>query len=154
MFPSATGTKQDDLSIAWSRARGTATAVKGRTVQLNSQSAAGSIPAASVLAFNAFLADARTSLLKSSTTPGIAAYAQNQINNPTLDVVTEFNTMMAAIDSTIGWIIANFPKDVNGFLLYTTWSLDNSGKTADRLLSVAETAGLRSRLDLLAATID
>jgi hypothetical protein len=52
-----------------------------------------------VLDFATFLADAKAALNKASQVGGIGAYAQAQINDATVNVATEFNSMMSAIDN-------------------------------------------------------
>lgn len=81
---------------------------------------------------------------------GIADYARAQKNSETLDVVTEFTAMLAAIDNVTAWISTNFPKDANGYLLAKTWG---DAGPVDRTFTPTATAGLRTVLDALLATI-
>lgn len=153
-FPSATGTVQDSLAQAWAVARATASTVKASAQTLNTRSAAGNVASSEILDFATYLADAKIALTKASQTGGIAAYAQAQINDSNVNIATEFTNMMNAIDGTIGWVVANFPKDGNGFLLARQFQAGSTGRTVDRQFTPAQTATLRTTLDTLIATIN
>ena len=154
MFPSSNGTKQDNLAFAWETARNVAGQIKGRSQSLRNSAEAGAIPTDMILDYVRFLGACKTTLQRAAFTQGIAAYAQEQIADNTINVATEFNNMMSALDAVGGWIFTNFPKDVDGWLLSRKFNPDNSGRTDDRLFSPAQTAGLRTVLDALIATID
>jgi hypothetical protein len=153
-FPSNIGTSPENVEAAWRRAREIAGTVKQRTNALSTASAAGSIPSTDILGYAQLLADAKTKLQAAASVSGIAAYAQEQIGDPTFDVVASFTDMMSGINGVIAWIITNFPKDGNGFLLAKTFTVDNSGRTQDRTFTPAQTATLRTTLASLAATIN
>lgn len=153
-FPSSNGSKQENLAQAWSAARNTAGTIKDRTQSLYNQSAAGDINASLVLEYATLLADMKARLAQVAAISGIGAYAQAQIADPTLDVAAEYTSMATAIDETIAWVIANFPKDANGYLLAKQFHADGSGRTVDRKLTTAQTAGLRTQLSVLLAAID
>ena len=153
-FPSSTGTIQSDLSDAWTSARQASGQIKTRATSVRAACAAGNVGSSLILDFITFLFSNRTTLAASAATPGIAAYAQTAINNPALVVATEFNNMMAAIDACIAWVLANFPKDVNGFLLAVTFQGDSSGRVVDRQFTPTDTAGFRTVLDTLIASIN
>ena len=151
-FPSDLGTKADDLTRAWARARQFAGAIKRDATNIKTLSAAGTAGASDILSFSVRLADAKAELAKSAAVPGIAAYAQAQINDPAFDVAAAFTAMRDGIDACTAWVVANFPKDGGGFLLAQTIAAD--GRPADRVFSAAGTATLRTQLDALIATID
>lgn len=153
-FPSNVGTVQRDLSDAWTAARQASGQIKTRATSVRAACAAGNVGSSFILDFTTFLFSNRTTLSTSAATPGIAAYAQQAINNPALVVTTEFNNMMAAIDACIAWVLANFPKDVNGFLLAVTFQGDNSGRVVDRQFAPATTAPFVTTLDTLIASIN
>src|SRR3990167_6800386 len=143
-FPSATGTKQDSLALAWERARSVAATVKSRTQTLRDQSAAGPTAVGEILNYATVLAEMRLALARSQSVSGIGAYAQAQVADPALNVATEFSNMLSTLDATTAWIVTNFPKDAGGFLLAVTFTADNTGRTQFRTLSSAQTAGLRT----------
>lgn len=85
-----------------------------------------------------------------SGTAGIVAYAQDQYDDVTYDVVTEFNTMKTAAEAVVAWIDTNIPK--NG-----VWLLVEEivlGRLTPRMFTTTDTAGLRTELDALILTID
>lgn len=153
-FPSNIGTVPRDLSSMWTSARETSGQVKLSATSMRSACLAGNVGSTSILDFITDLFSKRTMLAASAAVPGIAAYAQQQINNPGMVVATEFNTMMAAIDACLAWTLANFPKDGNGFLLGWTFQGDGSGRLVDRQFAPAETAAFRTALDTLIASIN
>lgn len=151
-FPSSSGTKSDDLSRAWNLARDAAARAKASATSVRDVSAAGLIFAQAIVNLMSTLASVRDDLARAAAVTGIAAYAQMQVNDPALNVAAEFTAMTNAIDAVRTWIATNFPKDGSGFLLYH--SFDAQGRVTSRTLSPAQTAGLRTQLDVLIGTID
>lgn len=125
--------------------------VKAYCIRYRDQMASGNVAATVIIDLAIRLRSDRVSFATAVNTPGIEAYARTQKNLPTMDVITEFNAMIGALDGAVNWIIANFPKDANGFLLRETW--DTNGPV-DRLFAPASTVGLRTQLDALIARID
>ena len=124
--------------------------LKSYAQKLSAQSAAGAVTSARVLNCYGDLKGARAELVRAAATPGLAEYARAQKNNGTLDVVAEFNALIAQVDITVQWIVDTFPKDGNGSLLAQT--LGAIGPD-DRLFTPAQTAGLRTQLAALIALI-
>lgn len=153
-FPSIYGTKQENLSSAWTSARSIAGNIKTRALNISAQSQAGTLQAASILDFVAYLADAKAELTRISGLQGISTYAQEQLADPTLNIATEYNALIAALDNTVSWVIANFPKSVEGYLLVQTFAVENNGRTISRTFTTEETATLRTVLDSLIVAID
>ena len=151
-FPSNQGTKADDLARAWDLARNTAGQVKVAAQRVRNDSASAPIDATRILNLANVLGNARGSLSRAAAVPGIAAYAQEQVNDPSLDVANAFVQMQAQITAVMNWILAAFPADVNGYLLYVR--VDSNGVLSYRTFDSAATAGLRTQLDALIATID
>lgn len=148
-FPSSAG--QDDLDTAWTAIRASAGRVKVESQRLSAQSVAGDIEAQVVVRYADALASCNDQFARYTVVPGLVAYVRAQINDDTLDIVAEYNTMLTQINAVRNWIIANFPKDANGFLLYHTFGA--TGRIVQRTLTPAQTAGLRTQLDALIATI-
>lgn len=148
-FPSS---NSDDLASAWSAIRNSAAVVKRDSQTLHDRSAAGNIEAALILRYVESLANHNDAFARYTAVPGLAAYVREQVNNPAIDIVAEYNTMLAQINATKNWIAANFPKDGSGYLLYHTLGAD--GRIVQRTLTPAQTAGLRTQLTALIATID
>ena len=147
-FPSTAATVS--LANAWNRAMDVAGYVKTQADTLRTRSLAGDVGSSSILGYLVTLAEARVELVAIAALPGIGAYAQEQVNNPSLNVAAEFATMIAAMDACRDWVIANFPQS-GGFLLAV--SFNGGGRTVDRQFSTASLAGFRTQLDALIATI-
>lgn len=151
-FPSTVGTKPDTLSDAWEGARSTAGLVKLLSQNLKALSLAGNVPSSNIKNYLTELSQAKTILVRYGAVPGLAAYAQAQVNDNTLDVSASFTAMINAIDACGSWVLTNFPKDASGYLLAEQWNAN--GTTVDRLFSTATLANFRTQLDGLIATID
>jgi hypothetical protein len=152
-FPATGTTSADNLSDVWTFARAMAAQVRSRASTLSTMAAGSSTSASYVLDSATFFADGKAALLKASQVGGIGAYAQAQINDATVNVSTEFNSMMTAIDNVVAAIIANFPKDAQGRLLFLTWTADNSGRQTSSAFTAAQMAPVKTALDALVATI-
>lgn len=125
--------------------------IKKQAQALRADAAAGALPSGRILSMHQYLRAERVALVTASSTPGLAQFARDQKNNQSLDVVTEFNAVIAAIDGVVGWIAANFPTDVaTGALLERTLGADGP---VERTFTAAQTAGFRTQLDNLIATI-
>lgn len=151
-FPSSNGSVQISLAEAWADARSSAANVKSRAQQASAASSAGTLTGDAVLSLSLFLADSKVQLQRDAAVSGIGAYAQNQVGDPTLNVTNEFNAMVAQIDTVINWIVANFPKDGTGKLLHQT--IAATGRTVSAPFTAVQTAGLRTTLDGLIASIN
>lgn len=116
-FPAAGGTTFPyTLDVAWASARSTAANVKQQSQTLFSQITSGPTSAQVLLNSLAFFVTLNSQLTAYASVPGIAAYAQAQVNNPTLDVAGSFTTMQNALVAVGTWIQTNFPVDAQGFL--------------------------------------
>lgn len=145
-FPASNGALSDVLE----RACRTAIQMKALAERTSARLASEDASATEVIELFKQLRSYRSALSDAAAAPGIVAYAQDQLGDGALDVATEFNAMLAAVDAVTGWVQANFPRDGSGYLLAQTWGVD---RPADRMFSPAQTAGLRTQLDALAATV-
>lgn len=125
--------------------------LKTRLGSLNTKMAAGDVGAAYVLGIYTRLAGVQASLNTAKATPGIAAYAQTQKDDGTLDVVAEFNSVLAAIAGAITWIETSFPTSTEDWLQSQKME---SGSITERQFTPAQTSGLRAALAAIIATID
>jgi len=153
-FPSSTGSKQENLAQAWLVCRTTAGGIKSRSQNLYNICAAGDVSALTILDYATYLADMKLRLDSATSVGGLAAYAQAQINDATLDVAAEYSAMATQIGVTLSWIDDNFPKDGSGYLLAMKFKAGDPGRTEARQLTTAQTAGLQTALQALLATID
>ena len=150
-FPSEGGSRAATARV-WLDTRNAARMVKAQANTLNTASAAGPISAKDVLDFATTLADAIDRFNAAKVVPGIAAFAQNQLNDATVDIVTEFNNMVTGCVNVRDWIVNNFPKDASGYLLFISFTA--AGRYAYRQFSSTQTAGMRTQLATLIAAID
>jgi hypothetical protein len=119
--------------------------------QLQAECAATNVPSSRILDAYIRLVQERAELVTAAAKPGIREYAVTAKNSPGLDVVVEFNAMIAAIDGITGWITANYPTDAGGYLLAKRFS---GGTIIDRTFTPAETATFRTQLAALISTIN
>jgi hypothetical protein len=154
-FPSRSGTVQDDCERAWGLARDLASQLKLATNDIKTVSLAGTMTSSQVLTFATRIAEIKVALLACASVVGIQTYAQAQINDNTINVATEFNAMVAAIDNVTSWLLTNFPKTPGtNELRAKLFSGDSSGRTVDVVFSAGATSGFRTQLDALLATIN
>jgi hypothetical protein len=147
-FPS-----QTDAATAWQVIRTTAANIKTRSTALNTQSLAGNVGASVLLDYLDWLLDRRADLAAYASTPGLAVYAQDQVNSPSLNITTEFNAMTDAIDDLRDWMIANFPQNGTGTAYLQSHTFDANGRKVDRQFSTAALATFRTNLQAVIATI-
>ena len=151
-FPAYNGTKQH-LDEVLARVRSLAHTIKTSSQQLRDASAAGSIIARRIVNHCDSLAQINDQLNTLKAVPGIGDYAKEQFNDANIDIAAEFTAMQNALASTVSWIATNMPKEtVTNRWLSVEELVD--GKRVDRTLTTAQTAGLRTQLDALIATID
>lgn len=116
------------------------------------QSAAGTVKADKITEeVLRHLVVARDTFNAAAAVPGIAAYVAEARGVTTGQVTTAFNDMLSAVNAAISWISTNMPKDANGWLLVRSMAAD--GAMTYRDFSPAQTAGLRTALQAVEATI-
>lgn len=146
-FPSASHRRS--LATALERAQSQADSLKRLATSYKASLAAGPVTGSYVLGVLDTLRSSRDVFTETAGLAGISEYAQAQLGQT---VSSEFAAMTSAIDNSGSWIMANFPKDGAGFLLERTFAAD--GSRVERTFTAAQTAGLRTLLDTLIATID
>lgn len=151
-FPASGGSRQD-LGDVLIRVRYAARRIKNIAQDLRTASAAGPILARRPVVVMEELSELRAQLVTLAAVPGLAVYAQDQFGDANLNIVTEYTAMRNALDAVVSWITGAIPKDsVSGRWLLIEEIV--SGQRVDRTFSSAETAGMRTVLDALIATID
>jgi len=138
------------LARAFTDAQNTWVGINLSATDLRDASAAGPVSGKDIIDFSTRLAGALDTYAEVKATPGIAQYARDQLNNQAFDVVTEFASHEAEVVACRDWIVANFPS-TGGYLQIL--SFDVNGRYVYRTLTTAQTAGLRTQLDLLIATV-
>jgi hypothetical protein len=143
-FLASNGVLGDIHQLASKRALHT----KGIAQQRRATLAAGNVTSSFVISIDADVMAIRTEMQGYAATPGIGPYVQaNTPGAPAgYDAVAEWQTMIAALQAVSDEIRATFPVAAGGFLLARTWA-------AEREFTPAQTAGLRTQLDNLIATI-
>jgi hypothetical protein len=151
-FPAANGTTFPlSLADAWTGARNAAANIKLTCTNVLASIAAGPVSAQAIAALPGALTALNTQLTTYAAVPGIAAYAQAQVNNSSLDVAGSFTAMQSALAATISWIVANFPKDGSNNLLCLQFN--GSNQPVYTTFTQAQLAGLQTQLTALSATI-
>jgi len=87
-----------------------------------------------------------------ASTPGLAAYAQAQVNDPSYNIVAEFTAMRDAMVSARDTLIAMFPKDGNGFILWQT--INANGGLVNRTFTAVQLVGAVTQVNNVIAAID
>lgn len=150
-FPSRTGSRKS-LRTALESVEALASGIKQAAQAMIADSAAGNVTGRAVMQLMEEFSHINDRLNALKTTPGLAEYTQAQYNDAQLDIAAEFTKMQAALVACISWIQTNLPKDAGGRWLAVEEIID--GKRLDRMFAPATTAGLRTVLTTLAATID
>lgn len=142
--------------IQFQRAVQVASQIKRETVIIRDAALAGAVNVANLFTgLLATLVRARPELEKARSTPGIAAYAKNQLNDPAYNVGVEFTAMMDEIVTTTAWFETNFPQDAHGHLEMWKFVGDGSGAVnQDVLTNLGQLNALVTRLNALIASID
>jgi hypothetical protein len=84
--------------------------------------------------------------------PGLAAYAQEQFNDGTFDIVAEYNNMRTLTVNLRDWIVTNMPTDAgSGAILLRT--VDQDGVFSDLVFTSVQTENFRTEADALLAAI-
>lgn len=152
-FPSNQGTHPRTLGQALDSISAIAGSVKVTATQLRDKSAAGPVSSTEIIGYASGLASQRDQIAVLAATPGLAQYARDEYANAGLDIAAEYTALIARIDSTTAWIVANHPKAA-GTLEVLERKFSADGRTVANTFSTATLATFRSTLDLLIAQID
>lgn len=150
-WPTQTTTKDDALSLV----DRTAARLKVSCANFRSVAAAGNVNADLITEdLLRSLIVARDSFAAAAAVPGIAAFVAAERSVTQQSVTDNFNAMASAVSSAISWIATNLPKATSGgtqYLAIRTIAAD--GSMTYRQFAPAETAGLRTALQAVEATI-
>lgn len=146
MFP---GNGKVTLRTSWDGITEKASRVKQTA---SAMVAASSITRRAVLDYANSLADSLATLDAYVTTPGLLAYARNELNDATVDLAAEFTAMRTQLVATQDWMVANFPKDASNNL--AVYSFDVNKRFADINLTAGQLTAFKSQLNLLIGTIN
>jgi hypothetical protein len=137
-------------AVKYDRAKLVAVQMRNHAQSRSAQFSSGA-NSAEILAMVGSLDSFKVELEAARNIPGMAAYAQDQEDDPTYDLTAEFNAMMAALDAVIAEVVATLPSDGNGWLLIN--SINPDGTLTPRNFTAGQLNQIRSLLDALAATI-
>lgn len=143
---------QQSLSDGLAEARRQAASVRSRALEASAFLAANNASANYVLDILSAVKEARAKLVAIGALSGIADYAKAQYADQGLDIAAEFTALVSALADVRTWITTNFPKDASGYLLKEQFAAD--GGLNVRSFTPAQTAGLRTVLDALAAAVE
>jgi len=140
------GSGVSSLAGTWENLQAAAGRIKDRSAAL---AAASSITRRQALEHHNYLLDIRAQMEIFAAAPGLQAYAQNEINNPSLNLATEYVTMRNALDALVAWLVANFPNTSGELRVYTFVS----SRVTDIALTAPELSAYKTQLTNLTATI-
>lgn len=145
-------TSKVSLGSALSAVQGLAASAKQAATSAVGSMSAGAVDANYVFSLlnslNSFIA----SLNALAATQGLDAYATEQVPGYAGTMSSDIAATVSAAQACIAWVVSNFPKDsTNTFLLSETLNAD--GSRTPRSFSSAQTAGFRTALNALLATI-
>jgi len=149
-FPSHTGDVM--LAFALHEAQTLAGNVKAQAENVRNRSLSDNINATEIMAFHGYLKRSLDRLNVLKTTAGIVQYAKDQFDDAGLEIVVEFNAMVAAIEANLTWIRLNLPASAGGFVEAILLETDDT--QTDKTFTATQTAAFRTELDALIATID
>jgi hypothetical protein len=148
-FPASTETKER----AWKALRAAAVRIEAAVQSLYDQSLAGPTSREGYLNLQRQLSESLDIWALAAGVPGLQAYARDQVDNPTLDLVAEYIAMRDAAIGLRVWIFNNIPRDAgSGAVLTHTISLE--GVRSDLMVSSAAVGPFRQQADTLLAAID
>jgi hypothetical protein len=87
-----------------------------------------------------------------AATPGLAAYAKDQLNNPNYDIAAEFSAMRKTMVAAMTGLIQMFPNNPSGLLLYELVS--PAGIFTTITFTSAQAAPAVALIDAVIATIE
>ena len=128
-----------------------ATTLKSNVQTVRNTLATTNTPADTVINIMRHIQVARDVIASAKAVAGLNAYAQEQFNDPTVDVVLEADAVIASCNAVLSWVATNFPKDASGYLLKDKIV---SGQIENRIFTIAAMAGLVTQLDTLLATFE
>ena len=111
-------------------------------------------PVDSVWIFNAadIMRNTISNFNRFSGVAGLNAYATAQIPSYAGNMTADIAATVAATQSCLDWIVANFPKDTTATYVLA-YILNADGTRTARTFTTAQTAGLQTRLNTLITTI-
>ncbi len=152
-FPSTQGPR-DNLVEGVRRAINLAATIKAKAEATSAESLAGPILRRRIHQYSHELRGQITVLEAIAALPNIGTAFQSLLNDPTLQIGTEWTAMKAAMGAVVSWITANTPTATAGGITGPVeHEFDADGLLVEASYTTAQLAGLRTVLDALALTI-
>lgn len=148
-FP--TETARSPLWLLFQNAQKAALSVKSTCDRNAALMASANTPASTVLAILSGFKSHRGVFETARTAQGMGDWVKDAYADQAVDIVADFNAMVTALDNVLSWIVTNFPKDANNFILKDT--IDAQGNVTERTFTPAQVSQLRTLLTTLSATI-
>jgi hypothetical protein len=139
-----------DTANAYKIIKGTANQVRINVPPANAQMQANGATYEDLRDTYNFILNSKDQINLLKTTPGLEQYAKDQENDPTYDIVAEFNTMLTAMDSVLTWMDVNIPVANRTLKAPADWG---EGTIVSDSFTPAQTVGLQTELTALEATI-
>ena len=134
---------------AYSRFLGLAVRIRNEATTASTTMAGSAVSASYALSLLDALRNARTEMQTIAAIPGMAEHATRV--SGVADIAADFNAIAAKVDEVGTWLVTNFPKDLDGYLLREQFAA--GGARSERTFAPAATAALRTLLDELAALV-
>lgn len=139
------------LSQVLDQIAGTMSNTRSYALSRRAEMLAGNVGADRIIDVWEHLKATKARLQSLGATPGIAAYAQAQYDDDTLDLAAEFTAVIAAVNGVTANVESTFPADGSGWLLAAKFGA--GGTLEYRQFTPAQLATLAGLLNDLAATI-
>lgn len=140
-----------DVGTSVSSVSALAATIKSQCASYITALQGGPVSADAIIGVLANMSSQGDRLAALKATPGLNAQAQVQIPGYVGTMTNDITALQTELQGVIDWVVANMPKDANGFMLCYTMT-PTGGKTV-RTFSPAQTAGLVVELQSLQATI-
>lgn len=141
---------KNSLTFALNQVQNFAAQAKDRATNAVATMAAGPVDTTFVFSLLDALNGLIANLNAVKNTAGLDAYATAQVPGYAGTMSSDITATIAAAQACIDWVVTNFPAS-NGFLLGHSLNVD--GTRVPRSFSSAQTAGFRTALNNLLATI-
>ena len=148
VFKATTGSLQQALLQAQNETR----RLKQYAESVSSFIASNNVSANQIIEMLSEFKSYRETFLKLKSTPNMVNYAKEQFDDVNYDIITEFQTMNQLLNVAMVWIINNFPKDANGYILKDKFESD--GGIAVRSFTPLQLTPLKSLIDNLIGSIE
>lgn len=130
--------------------------LKAAAQQQKSLSSAGTLSMDDIRRFFDLLVQANVFITSAGNVTGFSAYVNTEKQGTVADAAAEFLTMRNQVTATLDWLRANVPQGTFGgtdYKLAFNFPTNNTSYAAALTFSSGQTAGYRTVLDALIATI-